>query len=192
MNSDLTRRPTDTALAGVPAPFAPDSKAAKRFIEYFAANIRNPNTRRAYTRAILGFSSWCETRDLNEIADIEPVHVAAYVELSGRRLAKPSVKQNQLTRMGAATQVERWIDETKELVAYRCNVADSVWWHCRSVSSNIGCGALGQALSISSSAPVRSGLARPSKLEQTETGCWRQSHQGAAAVHGLRDGAEWR
>jgi integrase/recombinase XerD len=94
MNSDLTRRPAGTALAGVPALFAADSKAAKRFIEYFAANIRNPNTRRAYTRAILGFSSWCGTRDLNDIADIEPVHVAAYIELLGRRLAKPSVKQN--------------------------------------------------------------------------------------------------
>ncbi len=31
-----------------PAVFAPDPAAAKRFLEFFTANIRNPNTRRAY------------------------------------------------------------------------------------------------------------------------------------------------
>jgi site-specific recombinase XerD len=74
--------------------YAPTARAAKRFIEYFAANIRNPNTRRAYLHAVVEFSSWCETQKLEEILDIEPLHVAAYIEVLGTRLAKPSVKQH--------------------------------------------------------------------------------------------------
>jgi site-specific recombinase XerD len=78
----------------VPMLYAPTARAAKRFIEYFAANIRNPNTRRAYLHAVVEFSSWCETQKLEEILDIEPLHVAAYIEVLGTRLAKPSVKQH--------------------------------------------------------------------------------------------------
>jgi hypothetical protein len=37
---------SDTVIARVPKLYAPTAQAAKRFIEYFAANIRNPNTRR--------------------------------------------------------------------------------------------------------------------------------------------------
>ena len=81
-------------LARVPRLYAPDSKAAKRFLEYFAAHIRNPNTRRAYFRATREFSEWCEPNQLTEIVDVEPVHVAAYIEQLGQRLAKPSVKQH--------------------------------------------------------------------------------------------------
>src|ERR1700690_3442799 len=77
----------------VPALYAPTAQAAKRFIEYFAANIRNPNTRRAYLHAVLEFSAWCEAQNLTEILDIEPLHVAAYIEMLGKRLAKPWVKQ---------------------------------------------------------------------------------------------------
>src|SRR5580658_8811642 len=78
----------------VPALYAPTAQAAKRFVEYFAANIRNPNTRRAYLRAVLDFSAWCGAQNFTEIVDIEPLHVAAYIEQLGHRLAKPSVKQH--------------------------------------------------------------------------------------------------
>jgi site-specific recombinase XerD len=78
----------------VPALYAPTSRAAKRFIEYFAANIRNPNTRRAYLRAVIGFSDWCAAQTITDIVDVEPVHVAAFIELLGARLSKPSVKQH--------------------------------------------------------------------------------------------------
>jgi site-specific recombinase XerD len=81
-------------VARVPKLYAPTAQAAKRFIEYFAANIRNPNTRRAYLRAVLAFSSWCEIQNFTEIVDIEPLHVATYIEQLGQRLAKPSVKQH--------------------------------------------------------------------------------------------------
>lgn len=78
----------------VPSVYAPTPRAARRFIEYFAANIRNPNTRRAYLHAVLKFSAWCEAQNLTEIVDIEPIHVATYIEIIGQRLAKPSVKQH--------------------------------------------------------------------------------------------------
>jgi hypothetical protein len=81
-------------LAAVPALYAPNPEAAKRFIEYFAANIRNPNTRRAYLHAVREFADWCAFQGFHEIVDIEPLHVAAYIEQLTTRLAKPSVKQH--------------------------------------------------------------------------------------------------
>jgi site-specific recombinase XerD len=68
--------------------------AARRFIEFFTANIRNRNTRAAYARAVAGFFRWCEGRGLCELARLEPVHVAAYVEELGTSHAAPSVKQH--------------------------------------------------------------------------------------------------
>jgi hypothetical protein len=32
-----------------------------RYIDFFTANIRNPNTRRAYARACATFFAWCRT-----------------------------------------------------------------------------------------------------------------------------------
>jgi site-specific recombinase XerD len=80
--------------AALPKLFAPDPDTARRFIEFFTANIRNPNTRRAYARAAVQFAVWCENEDLRELADIEPMHVAAYIETLQLRLAAPSVKQH--------------------------------------------------------------------------------------------------
>jgi site-specific recombinase XerD len=80
--------------AQIPALFAPDPKAARHFLEFFAANIRNPNTRRAYLRNVREFAGWCGAQGFDELLDIEPIHVAAYVEQLGTRLAKPSVKQH--------------------------------------------------------------------------------------------------
>jgi site-specific recombinase XerD len=82
------------ALSAVPALYAPNPEAAKRFIEYFAANIRNVNTRRAYLHAVREFASWCALQGFHEIVDIEPLHVAGYIEQLSGRLAKPSVKQH--------------------------------------------------------------------------------------------------
>ena len=82
------------AMAAVPALYAPNPEAATRFIEYFAANIRNPNTRRAYLHAVREFADWCALQGFHEIVDIEPLHVAAYIEVLAMRLAKPSVKQH--------------------------------------------------------------------------------------------------
>jgi site-specific recombinase XerD len=66
--------------------------AGRRFIEFFTANIRNPNTRRAYYRAVTEFFDWCDQARLG-LLDIEPVHVATWVESLGREFSPPSVKQ---------------------------------------------------------------------------------------------------
>lgn len=75
-----------------PALFLSGPQASKRFWEFFTANIRNPNTRRAYFKAAIQFSEWCEAKGLFDLADVQPVHVAAYVEKLQRRIAAPSVK----------------------------------------------------------------------------------------------------
>jgi len=68
--------------------------AARRFLEFFAATIRNKNTRMAYYRAVCQFFSWCDRHRIGEIADIEPLHVAAYIESLGQTMSKPTVKQH--------------------------------------------------------------------------------------------------
>lgn len=77
---------------GLPALFVPDQRAARRFVEFFTAHIRNGNTRKAYTRSAAEFAAWCEQQGLHELREIEPFHVAAYVETLQTRLAAPSVK----------------------------------------------------------------------------------------------------
>jgi len=66
--------------------------AAKRFKEFFAATIRNKNTRAAYARAIRQFFDWCEDRSFRTLDQIEPIVVAAYIEQHGG--SKPTVKQH--------------------------------------------------------------------------------------------------
>ena len=84
-----------TAGTQVPALFAcAGERASVRFIEFFTANIRNPNTRRAYFNAAAAFSDWCEAHGIADLIDVEPVHVAAYVEQLQDSLAAPSVKQH--------------------------------------------------------------------------------------------------
>lgn len=65
--------------------------ASSRVIEFFTAEIRNPNTRKAYARAVRRFFRWADGRGL-DFSDIEPPHVAAYVEEDDR--ARATVKQN--------------------------------------------------------------------------------------------------
>jgi len=86
---------TGGELPLLPALFAPTPDAAKRYVEFLTANIRNLHTRRAYARAAAEFAAWCNgPAGLAELRDIEPVHVAAYIEALGLRLAPPSVKQH--------------------------------------------------------------------------------------------------
>ena len=54
----------------------------------------------AYYRACVRFFAWCDHHKIGEIADIEPLHVAAYVEALGKDFEKPTVKQHlAATRM---------------------------------------------------------------------------------------------
>jgi hypothetical protein len=50
-----------TSDAVVPALIAARGRhAGRRFVEFFTANIRNPNTRKAYYRAACEFFDWCD------------------------------------------------------------------------------------------------------------------------------------
>lgn len=87
-------RPAEV-LASVPAIIAgAGERAAWRFLEFFTANIRNKNTRRAYARAVRGLCEWLEARGIRDLSHVNPVTVAAYIEDLGDQLAKPSVKQH--------------------------------------------------------------------------------------------------
>jgi integrase/recombinase XerD len=68
-------------------------RASRRFIEFFTASIRNRNTRMAYARAVKQFFDWCDERRL-ELADIEAISVATYIEQLGTTASKPTVKQH--------------------------------------------------------------------------------------------------
>lgn len=88
-------------VAGLPAIIsAAGERASFRFVEFFTANIRNPNTRTSYARAVQEFCAWCEERGL-ELGSLNPVVISAYVELldrpekdGGKGYSKPSVKQH--------------------------------------------------------------------------------------------------
>lgn len=67
--------------------------ATYRFIEFFTANIHNPNTRAAYLRAVQRFSRWCEQRNVT-LLQVNSVLVAKYIQELGEVVAAPSVKQH--------------------------------------------------------------------------------------------------
>src|SRR5450755_2147698 len=86
----LTPMP-DTNL--VPALIAmAGEQAGWRYVEFFTANIRNPNTRRAYARACSRFFAWCDARGLT-LTTIRPFDVATYIETLGKTHSAPGVKQ---------------------------------------------------------------------------------------------------
>jgi site-specific recombinase XerC len=89
--------PTLVAAAG--------ERAGVRFLEFFAANIRNPHTRRAYARAADEFLAWCASAGVPSIGAIQPVHVATWIEAGTRELAAPSVKQ----RLAAIRHLFDWL-----------------------------------------------------------------------------------
>jgi site-specific recombinase XerD len=84
---------------------AAGERACIRFLEFFAANIRNPHTRRAYYRAAEEFLAWCGSTGVPSIAAVQPVHVATWIEASTRELAAPSVKQ----RLAALRHLFDWL-----------------------------------------------------------------------------------
>jgi len=78
-------------LAPLPALFAPDARAAERTIEFFTAQIRNANTRKAYRARGWDFATWCAEHGIVAIDQVRPVHIAAYVEGLQHEIAAPSV-----------------------------------------------------------------------------------------------------
>jgi len=77
-----------------PALFVANSKARSRVRDFFTAHIRNPNTRRAYRNAALRFSEWCQAHGIGELAQVETIHVSAYIEEFSQSHSRPTVKQH--------------------------------------------------------------------------------------------------
>jgi site-specific recombinase XerC len=84
---------------------AAGERAGIRFLEFFAANIRNPHTRRADARATDEFLAWCASVGVSSIGAVQPVHVATWIEAGTRELAAPSVKQ----RLAAIRHLFDWL-----------------------------------------------------------------------------------
>ena len=66
--------------------------AAWRFIEFFAATIRNRNTRYAYAEAVSQFFAWCEKHRVYTLDQVKPIVIASYIE--NHQGANPTVKQH--------------------------------------------------------------------------------------------------
>ena len=69
-------------------------RASLRFLEFFTVHIRNRNTRAAYAHAAGAFLGWCQSRGLHELRQVQPIHVAAYIEGLQAERSAPTVKQH--------------------------------------------------------------------------------------------------
>ena len=89
-----------TEITLFPAPqiapilFAPTPKAAKRVMEFFTGQVNNDHTRKAYLNATRRFSQWCEAHGIAQLADVQPIHVAAFVKDLQGQFSSPTVKQH--------------------------------------------------------------------------------------------------
>jgi integrase/recombinase XerD len=90
--STALQRAVTTELPGLIQ--AAGERAAWRFLEFFTVNIRNRNTRGAYGLAAGAFLRWCEEKGIRRIEDVQPVHVAGYIEELGKLRKAPTVKQH--------------------------------------------------------------------------------------------------
>lgn len=71
--------------------------AGERLADFFAANIRNPNTRAAYLQAVVQFLEWSEGHRLT-LKEMTPFRVAAYVEHLGKRPDQDISRERQSPR----------------------------------------------------------------------------------------------
>ncbi len=93
------------AGASLPSVFTAQPQARKRMRDFFSSHIRNKNTRRAYLEAVKQFSAFCAQHGIEDLAQVEPVHVAAFVEDQLREHSKPTVKQ----RLAALRMLFDWM-----------------------------------------------------------------------------------
>ena len=92
---DDEKLPVAPGLGAMPAlVLSAGEHGTYRFLEFFAAHIRNPNTRAAYFRNVCAFFLWCQRRKIRALSEIRSHHVAGYVERLGKTHAPPSVKQH--------------------------------------------------------------------------------------------------
>jgi site-specific recombinase XerD len=100
---------TTTALQvqspALPSVFTAQPQARKRMRDFFSSHIRNKNTRRAYLEAVRQFSAFCAGVGIEDLAQVEPIHVAAFVEDQLREHSRPTVKQ----RLAALRMLFDWM-----------------------------------------------------------------------------------
>ena len=84
--------PADTYIVPRLIIAAGGDEAGWRYVEFFAAQLNNDHTRRAYARACSRFFAWCEQRGLT-LAAIRPFDVAAWVKELQEKHGAPGVKQ---------------------------------------------------------------------------------------------------
>jgi integrase/recombinase XerD len=94
LSRELTVLPFPPARSFRPLVTHAGEKAAWRFLEFFTVSIRNRNTRGAYARAAAMFLAWCEGRGIRRIEDVQPVHVAGYIEQLQATHEATTVKQH--------------------------------------------------------------------------------------------------
>jgi site-specific recombinase XerD len=95
-------------MTGTPVPgliAAAGEAAGICFLEFFAAQLRNPHTRRAYGRAVADFFAWCENAGVPSIIAVRPLHVAAWIEQQTRAHAAPTAK----LRLAAIRRLFDWL-----------------------------------------------------------------------------------
>ena len=116
--------PALSPLPSVPAPPIPravlpaiiaaaDPQAQRHFLEFFAATIRNPHTRRAYARGVSDFLDWCAQRGVTALPQIQPLHVAGWIEELGRDVAVPTVK----ARLAGIRHLFDWLVRCQQVPA---------------------------------------------------------------------------
>ena len=94
-----------TAINAPALVVAAGSRASYRFLEFFTAQIRNPHTRRAYARAAAEFFDWLAAKGVAQLAAIESVHVATYIEELQRARSAPTAK----LRLAALRHLFDWM-----------------------------------------------------------------------------------
>jgi site-specific recombinase XerC len=106
--------PPDRAAPGAPTAVAytpalvqvAGEQAQIRFLELFAACIRNPHTRRAYGQAVTAFLAWCEAEaGIRSLAAVQPLNVATWIELQTREHSAPTAK----LRLAALRHLFDWL-----------------------------------------------------------------------------------
>jgi site-specific recombinase XerD len=106
MNKLVLAHPVAVPTDALPALIAvAGERASIRFLEFFASTIRNPHTRRAYGRGVADFLAWCEDHGVASITAVQPLHVAAWIEVQTQTHAAPTVKQ----RLAALRHLFDWL-----------------------------------------------------------------------------------
>ena len=84
--------------------------------EFFVAQLRNPHTRRAYSRQVLNFLDWCDRQGLG-LADVSPGQAAGFIDALA-----PSISTQRM----ALAALRRFFDRLVVRHAVMLNPFDSV------------------------------------------------------------------